>query len=112
MNFFHSPEFWGALAVAGIGYVIMLARSAIANQQALAAERLKDSLRAELDLVLQGYQKQIRLAMHEIRELRELRRKDNLELTKILNALPGGPVCTNLYAFDRHPYESDDADVD
>lgn len=112
MGFLNSPEFWGALVVAGLGYLVMLVRTAITQQQALAAERLKDSLMAEVELVLNGYQKQIRLTQHEIRELRELRRKDNLELTKILNALPGGPVCTNLYAFDRHPYESNENDPD
>lgn len=112
MGFLSSPEFWGAIAVALLGYIVALGRTALNQQQALLAERLKDSIREEVDMVLQGYQEQIRTAHIKIRELRELRRKDNLELTKILSSLPGGPVVTNLYSFDRNSYDEDQREID
>jgi len=104
MGLLSSPEFWGAIAVALLGYLVALARTALNQQQALLAERLKDSIMTEVAGMLRENDRKARLALCEIRELRELRRKDNLELAKILSALPGGPIVTNLYGFDKHPY--------
>ena len=96
MGFLSSPEFLGAIAVALLGYLVALGRTALSQQQTLLAERLKDSIMTEVSLLLKDNDRKTRMAMGEIRELRELRRKDNLELTKILSALPGGPIVTNL----------------
>lgn len=111
MGFLNSPEFWGALAVAGLGYVILLIRTAINQQQTLAIERMRDSVIGEVGNILRSYDERLKALAREVKELRELRRKDNLALAKLLTSCPCGPDATEVYGFDKHPYKEEGENV-
>jgi hypothetical protein len=112
MGFLTAPEFLGAIVVAGIGYVILLIRTAITQQQTLAGERMRDSIVSEVQGILRSYEDRLRGLGRELRELKELRRKDNLAMAKLLTSCPCAPDASDIYSFDRHPYEEDDEKID
>lgn len=104
MGFMTSPEFWGAIVVAVLGYLVILVRTAITQQQTLALERMRESIDSEIEALFKGYDRQLWVLSREIRELKELRRQDNQELARLLGEIPNGPKSSDLCNFGSHPY--------
>lgn len=111
MGFLTAPEFWGTIVVAVLGYLVVLVRTAITQQQTLALERMRESIDTEIEAISKSYDRQLRVLSREIRELKELRRKDNQELAKLLGEIPNGPKTNELCNFGSHPYLPQDENI-